>query len=145
MMRLKSLAVFISGMALAATAVLAHAAPAIAAAVCPSCYGLKRISLGVYADREGSDLSALILAARQQVSQVWTPMRAADPIVLICSTTACDHHLGGRGARGMAYGDFVIHLSPKGANQTIAAHEMAHSELHHRIGMIGLWQDQVPA
>ena len=60
-------------------------------------------------------------------------------MLVVCATAACHRRLGGGGARAMIlttpFGS-VIRVSPRGANTTILAHELAHVRIH---GVAGWW------
>jgi hypothetical protein len=126
------------------------AAPTIAAAACPSCYGMQplgkdRLFVDV-AMPEGTrrDLQESMSAAEMAVAAFFgavSPRR----VVLACSDEDCEARLKGRlegtaRVRAFAYdagGYPVIRLSPRGLSRTIIAHELTHVEVHERIGFLG--------
>lgn len=112
---------------------LALAAPSVAAAACPQCYGLTDLGQGVYAERDDDTYLAMIDKAEQRVERFYGG-RQADARVLICATDTCYRRIGGGGEKGKALRDRALLLSPAGATETIAAHELAHLELHARLG-----------
>ncbi|MEU8661476.1 hypothetical protein [Actinoplanes philippinensis] len=118
------------GLAVGATAV---AAPSIAAIACPQCYGLSSLGDGVYAERDDEAYHRIVDAAEQRISAFYGG-RTSDARVLICATTECYRSIGGGGEKGQAFGRWALRLSPDGANETIATHELAHIELHKRLG-----------
>jgi hypothetical protein len=118
------------GLAIGATAV---AAPSIAAIACPQCYGLSSVGDGVYAERDDEAYHRIVTAAEQRISAFYGE-RTSDARVLICATPECYRSIGGGGEKGQAFGRWALRLSPDGANETIATHELAHIELHKRLG-----------
>ncbi|MDD8024482.1 MAG: hypothetical protein PHX82_15385, partial [Paracoccaceae bacterium] len=68
--------------------------------------------------------------------------------ILACETSACDRRLGGRGAAAVTYSlgpVSVVRLAPRGLSQTILTHELAHTETHARLGVIGQIRGRLPA
>lgn len=118
----------------------AFAAPAVAAMSCPQCYGLTGLGDGVYADREDASHLAMVAAAKRRIADFYGE-RTSDARVLICTTAECYRRIGGGGEKGRAFGRWALMLSPAGADETIATHELAHIEMHKRLG----WSyDRVP-
>ena len=107
--------------------------PVITAGVCPLCYGLHRAGPSVWTDRGGDDE---IVAARQRVRDWFGDLRS-DPRFLVCHDTACSRRLGGHGEKGKTIRRNVIALSPDGANETIASHELTHAEMYARLDDYG--------
>jgi hypothetical protein len=126
--------------------------PAVAATVCPSCYGLERISATLIVDRDMSaDLRGRILddaaTAAARVRAFYGEFPIA-PTVLACSTQGCDRRLGGKGALAVVYSlpfFSVIRVSPAGLNETVLAHEFSHIELSRRIGVYRQLTGGLPA
>ncbi|MBP1181392.1 hypothetical protein [Methylobacterium sp. PvR107] len=131
----------------AATAVLHFTYPAVAAASCPSCYGFTDLSDGVYVeggmppDRRAV-AKATVEAARTRVRGFYGDLQS-NPRVLLCATEACYRPFGG-GSRGITLLDRALILSPRGTDTVIAAHELAHAELHRRIGLTATLTRSVP-
>lgn len=124
-------------------------APAAAAYVCPSCYGLEKLESGLYIEsgasvRDIADLKSRIAIAKQRLGEFY-PNLAAAPTLLVCVSPGCGARLGGKGAKAMTYGVFFVRVSPDGRNETILAHELAHVELHDRIGNLALLRGALPA
>jgi len=123
--------------------------PAMAAYVCPSCYGLESVTsnLFVEAAMPAADRTMLRETVARAAKQVATFYGSFDrqPTVLACETAACDHRLGGRGARATTFGTLFIRLSPRGVDQTILAHEFSHVEFHARVGDYRFLTGTVPA
>lgn len=133
---------------LAAAAGVVVAYPAVAATACPGCYGLERVRPGVHVE------PGLTLAQRRQVTDAvaeGTRRVAAffgdlrsDPEFLACLSDACYARIGGGGERGIAVLNRAVMLSPRGIDPVIAAHELAHVELHARLGgaAVPQWFDE---
>ncbi|SDT32479.1 hypothetical protein [Actinoplanes derwentensis] len=118
------------GLGIGGTAV---AAPAIAAMACPQCHGLSGLGGGVYADRDDPGYRLMVETAQQRIAAFYGE-RTSDARVLICATEDCYRGIGGGGEKGRAFGRWALMLSPAGANETIATHELAHIEMHKRLG-----------
>lgn len=131
----------------ATVAVLHFTFPAAAAALCPSCYGFADLGDGIYV--EGSmpadyrmTAKATVETARARVRTFYGDLESS-PRVLLCATDACYRPLGG-GSRGLTLLDQALILSPRGTNTVIATHELAHAELHKRIGFGATLSRSVP-
>jgi hypothetical protein len=111
----------------------ALAAPSIAAVACPQCYGLSDLGSGIYAEQDDDRFREIIAAADGRIGGFYGE-RTTDARVLICATKECYSGIGGGGEKGRALGRWALMLSPDGANETIATHELAHLELHKRLG-----------
>jgi hypothetical protein len=126
--------------------------PALAAYACPACYGLDRVTATLYVEAampapDRAKLLAAIAAAEARIANFYGSFEAR-PILLACMTEACDHKLGGRGARATTYtaiGGSFVRFAPRGLNETIISHEFSHAELHRRIGAWKLLMEAVPA
>ncbi|MEV6371367.1 hypothetical protein AB0L86_31245 [Micromonospora musae] len=130
---------------LAAGAALVLAFPSAAATTCPRCYGLIAVQNGLYAERGLSDadrhrLVEVYRDANQRVDGFYAGRESA-PTVLACFTVSCYKRIGGGGERGVAVRNQAVMLSPRGIDPVIAAHELAHVELHVRLGAR---RDQIP-
>jgi hypothetical protein len=121
----------------------------MAAYVCPSCYGFERVTnlLFVESAMPAADRTMLREAVTQAADKVAMFYGSFDrrPTILACETDACDHRLGGRGARATTFGTLFIRVSRRGLNQTILAHEFSHVEFHARVGDFRLLTGSVPA
>ncbi|MGH1587243.1 hypothetical protein ACRBEV_01440 [Methylobacterium phyllosphaerae] len=144
MMRIIALFVIVGA---AASAVLHFTYPAAAAAGCPSCYGFTDLGDGIYVegnmppDRRAA-ARATVEAARARVRAFYGDLQSS-PRVLLCATEDCYRPLGG-GSRGVTLLDRALILSPRGADTVIAAHELAHAELHRRVGLPATLGRSVP-
>ncbi len=127
--------------------------PTVAAYACPRCYGLQRVTGGLFVDpvmsvEDRADLQGAVSQAAAQVAAFYGSFDRR-PRLLACATKECDHRLGGKGAKAETYGTLFIRLSADGLNRTILAHEFSHVELHARIGLsqfaagvIAAWFDE---
>lgn len=127
---------------------LASSYPSVAAAACPSCYGLTDLGDGIYSDRNTSAadrerILATIAAAKERVRTFYGAM-TAQPRILVCQSEACYQAIGGGQSSGMAIMDLSLLLSPRGNNPVIAAHELAHIELHKRLGKMRTLERVIP-
>jgi hypothetical protein len=111
--------------------------PHVRAYLCPACSGFREIAPRMYVDQKATDTQ--IDAALQRFSDAeelvlnFCPERTSNPVLLLCLSGEC----GGRGLPrplAMAYSDLLIFVYPDGATPTIFAHELAHTELHQRVG-----------
>lgn len=123
--------------------------PAVAAYACPSCFGLQRVTGGLFVDsamplEDRTKLQETVARAAVQVANLYGSFDQ-QPTLLACATEECDRKLGGKGARATTYGTTFIRLSPRGVNPTILAHEFSYVELHARIGFFRLLMGAIPA
>ena len=135
--------IFIAGI----VAIIAGYRP-IAAAVCPTCYGLSPAGLNVFiekaGDPAGTDIAlAIITGARARVRNFYGSLKG-NPRILVCQTETCYQRIGGGGSTGMALLNFALLLSPRGDRIVIASHEISHIELHARLGLAGTLRRKVP-
>lgn len=123
----------------------AYAMPAVAAYLCPSCYGFARVAPHIYAEM-GHDARPIVAAIETAKAQVSVVLGWGDesPTILICATQACANRLG-PGPRAMAYGRAFLYLNPRGANLETLAHELAHIRVHSLIGTVAAMQARLPA
>lgn len=124
--------------AIAVVAGLVVAFPVAAAAACPGCYGLHDAGSGVYVDGAAAperrrQTVEMIAAARHRVRDFYGDLHSS-PRVLVCLSADCYAHIGGGREKGQALRDLALALSPDGASVVIASHELAHTELHQRLG-----------
>ena len=147
-------AVLIVGGVLAALVLLGVAGTAVAfpfgiAAACPACYGFERLPANIFIERTASpeqraQIAAVLEQARRRVAAFYD---SADtqPRVLVCVSDDCYRRIRSAGSRGNALLDVALQLSPRGIDPVIAAHELSHIELHHRIGRIRHLMGVIPA
>ena len=122
--------------------------PAATAIVCPLCFGFERIERALFVERPTTteartQVIKVVALARERVRAFYGERRS-DPTILICATDECYRRLGGGGSRGQAFYDFALMLSPTGLTEIIVAHEMAHIELHARVGFWRVFREAIP-
>jgi hypothetical protein len=123
--------------------------PAMAAYVCPPCFGLMHVDEVVYAEKNMNPsaietLRSAVIEAEDRVRGFYGSFDRK-PTLLVCMTEACDRRLGGKGAKARAFGSTFVHVSPRGRNGTILSHEFSHIELHRRVGDTRLARGHMPA
>ncbi|MBB3732487.1 hypothetical protein [Nonomuraea dietziae] len=121
----------------AAVALTATAFPSVAATTCPGCYGLERLQPGLYAEpslvpAQRRHVTEAIEQANKRVGDFFRG-RKSSPDILVCLSDNCYRRIGGGGERGIAVLNRSVMLSPRGVHPVIAAHELAHVELHARL------------
>lgn len=139
--------ILLTGATIIAAASLPFIYPALAAVGCPSCYGFVKLGDGIFVQRsmtreDREQGGATIEEARARVRAFYGDLEA-HPRVLLCETDDCYRPLGG-GSRGITLLDQALILSPRGTDLVIAAHELAHAELHRRIGLVATLSRSVP-
>lgn len=110
-----------------------------------SWFGFSEISEGVYADDQMSpgqqrEFLKTLSLSKERVSAFFGSIEASSK-VFACSTEECFVSHGGVTAKGKAYGDSMLLLSPRGLDVTTAAHELTHIELHNRVGTFRSWRE----
>jgi hypothetical protein len=133
---------------MAALAAVGLAWPFVLADLCPACLGFAAIAPGVYIERDATSehqaaAAATIAAARERVERFYGERRSR-PRIFVCEDQACYSRIGGGASHGMALFDWALFLSPRGANVTIASHEMSHIELHARLGLLKTFRRAAP-
>ncbi|NYH82561.1 hypothetical protein [Actinopolymorpha cephalotaxi] len=118
---------------LVSAGLVAATRPAIAATLCPRCYGLFGLGGDIYTDRRDTAYRRIVDEAESDIAAFYGDLKTR-PRVLICSTAACYRRIGGGSERGKAFGTSALMLAPAGANRTIATHELSHVEFHERLG-----------
>jgi len=147
-MKLRHAIALSGGLIVARLTALAWASPALAAAVCPSCYGFEHAEPDIYVEKgiAPEKRTALIQAVdegRQRGTQFWGRQEAA-PRILVCSDDTCFARLKGGSRCRMSVFDFVAVLSLRGGDPVIAAHELSMIELNRRIGLLGFARQDIP-
>jgi hypothetical protein len=127
---------------------LAFTFPSAAAFACPRCFGFQDIGNAIFVERSmaadaRTNAVGVVERARERVAKFYGS-RLSDASVLICATDDCYRRLNGGESYGMAIYDFALVLSPRGVDETIAAHELSHIEFHTRIGAWNVFRDSVP-
>lgn len=132
---------------LAAAFIFAY--PAAATATCPQCFGFMRAGDGLLVQNgmpsEIQQQSRDIIEQARQRVEAFYGRQIGAPSIIVCVTNGCYQRMRGGSSRGMALSTFALVLSPRGANVTIAAHELSHIELHSRIGALRAYEGVIPA
>ena len=79
-------------------------------------------------------------AARGKIQQFFGSIEA-NPMVYVCITPSCAGIFSGAKAKAKAYGASKILLTAEGLDSTTIIHELAHIELHKRIGSQQAWHN----
>jgi len=122
--------------------------PPAAALACPQCYGFESARQNVYVEALASAAEkcralAAIDAGREQVSRFFGS-QIREPRILICVHQACYQKIGSGSSSGMALSDVGLFLSPRGATEVIAVHELSHIALHVRLGWVKTARRAIP-
>lgn len=142
--------ILLGGFAVLLLAVTLFAFPVAAAAACPSCYGFTALPQSdIYIERgmapaTQAALETVLANARTRVVAFYGSV-TAHPRILACATPRCFARLRGGRRAAVSYADLLLVISPRGTNGVIAAHELAHLEFHHRIGIMRFLTGAVPA
>lgn len=117
--------------------------------LCPTCQGLDKIADKIYVDPvisapERKKIATALERARGRVAAFFGELRSS-PRIVVCRSRACARAFGTRGAKGVAYAWHAILLTNSRIFTVIAAHELAHIELHWRMGLSGWLRGTVPA
>jgi hypothetical protein len=120
-----------------ALAWLLRSEPHVRAYLCPACSGFRQVAPQIYVDQQATDaqINAVLqdLATAEGMVLDFYPERMSDPVWMLCLSGEC-------GVRtpplplAMAYMNLFVFVYPDGATPTILAHELAHAELHQRVG-----------
>ncbi|GAB7052887.1 hypothetical protein JCM9534A_80130 [Catenuloplanes indicus JCM 9534] len=129
-------------------ATLAVVHPSVVALACPACYGLTKTQPRVYVERGATDAQraavGTALATADTMLRAFYGGRVSAPRVLACVTDDCYQRLHGGGSKGIAILNRGVMLAPAGVDPVIATHELAHVELHQRLGpaTVPQWFDE---
>ncbi len=101
------------------------------------------IAPNVFADKtmpnvQQQQLLATLRMARGVIQQFFGSIEA-NPTVYVCITPSCAGIFGGVKAKAKAYGASKILLTAEGLDSITIIHELAHIELHKRIGSQQAW------
>ncbi len=123
--------------------------PFAGAAACPLCYGLDRFGDNGFIERTASPqqrghVADVLEEGRNRVAAFYGSADT-EPRVLVCVSDDCYRRIGGVGSRGTVLFDVALQLSPKGIDPVIAAHELSHIELRHRLGRLRFLIGAIPA
>ncbi|MEO8247766.1 MAG: hypothetical protein ABI589_00200 [Burkholderiales bacterium] len=110
----------------------------------PGWFGFEEVAPNIYVDTpmppvQQKQRVASVATAKQRVAAFFGSA-LSQPEVFACSTEPCYRSFGGTSDKGRAYGGSMLLLSPRGLDPVIAAHELTHIELRHRIGMLRSWR-----
>ena len=140
------------GVSVVAGVVFAFTYPVLAAVACPPCFGLERAGIRLIVDKDMPEAMRRQLAGSVQeaggVVRAFYGVSTREAYVVACHDKPCDMRLGGGGARAVTFSTpwlAAIRVSPHGIDTTTIAHELAHVELHKRIGVMNLLKGVVPA
>jgi hypothetical protein len=143
-------AISLVGLFVAGAGAVISVQPALAALVCPSCFGFEQLSGRVFVDSAMPEtlrqqLASAIRESETKLIRFYGVLSTA-PEVLACATETCWQRLGGGGgAKGASYAYYGLRLSPLGIDPVIIAHERSHIELHGRIGLRNFIMGAIPA
>lgn len=144
-MLIRPFLIILAGSALVALALAVHALGNSVKLLCPACFAMDAVAENVYVDpalepRDRERLLAMVGRARDRVAQVLGPVEAR-PVIVACASWQCFAEFGGLvplpgqpAMKANALADRYIRLSPIGHDDYVLAHELAHAELHHRLG-----------
>lgn len=114
--------------------------PGVAPLICPWCFGFERLEPGVYIEKSTSETArqttkASLHRSKLAVERYFGALQS-DPAVFVCRTDICYARAEQRGGRtvGISFLDWVIVLSPRANSDMAFTHELAHTELHNRLG-----------
>lgn len=136
---------------------LAYAAPTVAAAACPACYGMVPLGEGVFVDSATPeptrrDIMKSMSVANDSVRDFFGTV-SHRRVILVCGDEECETRLKSRlegtaRVRAFTYdlgGYPVLRISPRGLQPSIIAQELSHVELHERIGFLNHMRGLFPA
>jgi hypothetical protein len=129
--------------------VIAWTEPAVAAIVCPQCFGFERLRGSIFVDPAmstdlRSDFLENVTEGEQRVSSFFGGLRER-PTILACASTTCARRMHEKGARAVSYAQYGLRLSPVGLDVVTVAHERTHIEVHGRIGIVRFLTGALPA
>lgn len=127
---------------------IAAALPGPHRLLCPGCFGMREIADRVYVDptstrHDERRLARALIAARERLTAFYGELQGR-PHVVACKTTRCLDLFGGDRNRAVAYGWHAIRMAPRGITAAIVTHELAHIELHWRMGLFGMLRPTIP-
>ncbi len=119
-------------------------------ALFPARHGLHEIADNIWSDDPALDRHnlSMLAKARDDIAGLYGAVKAT-PRVILCSKQPCANLFfanGGRtGPRGKTYGARLVVLGPRGLNQIIITHELAHAELHRLMRISEMLHPRFPA
>lgn len=133
------------------------AVPTVAAAACPTCYGMQPIDAGIYVnaampDGKRREVQESIAAAEQPIREFFGTV-SHRRVILVCGDEQCETRLESRiegtaRVRAFTYdllGYPIVRISPRGMQPWIIGQELTHVEVHERIGFLHHMRGKVPA
>lgn len=144
----RSILALLAAFLLAAIVGLVLAFPAAGAFACPRCFGFESLGGNVFVEKTmNADLRAhartTVAAARERVRDFYGDL-LREPRVFVCAHEDCYRRFAGANSRGLAWLDLALMLAPDGVTPVIAAHELAHIELHARAGTWRSFRQVIP-
>ncbi|WP_139257597.1 hypothetical protein [Natronohydrobacter thiooxidans] len=136
-MKLRRLTAFVFVFLSIALAWFLYSEPHVRTYLCPACSGFRQVAPRIYVDQQATD--AQIGAALQDLATAeglvldFYPERRSDAVWLLCLSGECGVRTSPM-PLAMAYMNLFVFVYPEGATTTILAHELAHTELHQRVG-----------
>jgi len=109
--------------------------------------GMVRIAPNIYVDPEMSatkhqQFLQVVKQSKSSISSFFGGMQS-NPGIYACTTKPCFRKFGGIPAKAKAIGDDKVLLSLEALNKVTLTHELAHVELHKRLGSAHVW-NKVP-
>jgi hypothetical protein len=109
--------------------------------------GMTCIAPNIYVDTQMSAQQKqlflqVVKQSKIEISDFFGGLKS-NPYIYACSTQSCFRKFGGISAKAKAIGDNKVLLSSRGLDKTTLSHELAHVELHKRLGNPELW-NKVP-
>ncbi len=134
---------------LSSAAIAAIAVPGPQRMMAPGWFGFDEIAPNIFAPPEMAESSrtaavSMILSSENRVS-AYFGYSINRPKIVLCPTGLCNQVFGKKATRGVAYGKRVVRLNPKGINDEIATHELAHTALKNHVGEWRTFFGAVPA
>ena len=112
----------------------------VGALLCPWCFGFERLEPGVFVEARASEayrqeIRAWIHDSKEKIG-LFFGSQISDPAIFACVTGYCYSRVERRGGQtlGISFLDWVIVLSPQINSGVAITHELAHAEVHNRLG-----------
>lgn len=128
------------------TATAAYAAiPGSHRALTPVAFGINHIGNGLYTDapERRVEFEMLFTSARKRSEAFFGAMQNT-PRIIICTQQECADTFDLK-PRGLTLGKHLVFLGPKGVNEMILTHELAHIQLHSDLGLSDIYKPRIPA
>lgn len=131
---------------IALSAGAAYAAlPGAHRALTPALFNVPSIEDSIYTDapERREEFLTLLKEARSRSEAFFGPLQRS-PRIIFCTTERCADTFGLK-PLGITYGRHLILLGPKGVNEMILTHELAHVQLHSSLGVQDIFTPRIPA